>query len=75
MTGAELDELHDIGEQMDFVAYLVAKASDTAPAGATVPRRIDLSVPHAGLESLLRTWSARVLTITEAGDAATERRS
>lgn len=68
MNDCAREELHDIGEQMDFVAYLVAQAADaTTPS---VPRAVDLHVPHAGLESLLRTWSARVLAITgaDAGD-------
>lgn len=66
MNDRDRSDLHDIGEQMDFVAYLVANAADAA--APAVPRAIDLHVPHAGLESLLRTWSARVLAITEARD-------
>jgi len=75
VNAADRGELHDLGEQMDFVSYLVAKAADPAPGAPTTPRGIDLHVPHAGLESLLRMWSARVFALTEARDAGTERRS
>lgn len=62
----DLADLRDIGNQMDFVAYLVAMAAQPARAAApTIPCEVDLQIPHVGLESLLRMWSGRVLGIVD----------
>lgn len=66
MNARDLRDLRDVGEEMDFVAYLVSKSADRV--SPIVPRPLDLHVPHAGLESLLRHWSERVMCAVSNAD-------